>query len=69
MKDKYYFIESKSDDYGATVYYIVYCNENKLRKVYFHKEVPEHEIDILKKYINIEIDKEDIKDIIKNCEV
>ena len=66
---KYYFIQGKPDDYNSFISNIVYCKVEKLKKAYFWKEVPECEIHILQKYIDIETDKKYVKELIKKCEV
>ena len=50
---KWYLIASKPDDYGACVQGLVRCKKSYLKNVYYFKEIPEEDIETLKKYINI----------------
>lgn len=48
---KYYFITNKEDDYGNCRCAVYYGEENDIRKnVYYYKEIPETDYEILKKY-------------------
>ena len=50
---KYYLIESESDDYGACNMGVFYGKESSIKKyVYWYKEIPKEDYEILKKYIN-----------------
>ena len=65
----YFYIESKPDDYDARITQVVYCKESQLKKVYFYKEVPNYDIYIVKKYIDFEEDRKEVKELIKKCSV
>ena len=49
---KYFLIQSKRDDIGSCLSMVIYENEKKLKKyVYYYKEIPKEDYEILKKYL------------------
>ena len=58
---KYYFVYSKSDDYGKCRTELVYTTLKNAKEYYHHKEVTEEDIEILKNYFDI-IDYEEEKE-------
>ena len=49
---KYFLIASKSDDIGACNQIVIYEDEKVFKKyVYFYKEIPKQDYEILKKYL------------------
>ena len=51
-KKKYFFIQGKIDDYGCCNRIVIYEDEKVLKKyVYYYKERPKKDYEILKKYL------------------
>ncbi len=63
---KWYLVASKPDDYGACVQGLLKCKKSYLKYVYYFKEIPEEDIETLKKYIDIVNDFLDENEKIKD---
>jgi hypothetical protein len=50
---KWYLICNKPDDYGACLRSLVKCKKSDLKYVYYFDEVPEEDLETLKKYFDI----------------
>lgn len=50
---KYYLISGKEDDYNAKNMAVIYEKESKVKEyVYWCKEIPKEDFEVLKKYLN-----------------
>lgn len=58
---KWYLISGKSDDYGASTRDLVKCKKKDLKYVYHYVEVPDEDVEVLKKYFGVvnDMDYED----------
>ena len=50
---KWYLVNGKGDDYGACTIDLVKCNKRDLKYVYNYKEVPEEDVKVLEKYLDV----------------
>ena len=56
---KTYIVRNKEDDYNNCRVEIVKTTQKNAKEYYFHKEVEENDIEVLKKYIDyVEYDEE-----------